>query len=373
MGELYKYGMIAGGRPMSDTAEQKRPARSMLSRALHVLGRFNPLRALSLRTGRPGVSVVVFAPDGRSRMLNLNLRHPLMLAVAGAVMLAVLGGAFSFGLALGRGSSHDLALEQASHWMDVLSAQREQLADLRVQMNARARALAIQVGDLQAHMIRLDALGERLTKMAGLTGDAFDFRHQPPIGGPEAPMPGGGAAMPGLASMIGHLQGEVTLRASQLAALENLILSRKLHQAIRPQGRPVSVGWVSSPFGPRIDPFTGKPGFHEGMDFAAPLGTPIHAVAAGVVTWAGPMDGFGNMVQINDGEGYSTLYAHSEKLLVHVGETVKRGEVIALVGDTGWSTGPHVHFQVMRDGHPINPAAFIGQPTQTLAQVIKGR
>ena len=358
---------------MSDTADQARPARSTLWRALHTLGRFNPLRALSLRTGRPGMSVVVFTRDGRSRLLNLNLRHPLMLAAVGAALLAVLGGAFSFGLALGRGSSHDLALEQASHWMDVLSTQREQLADLRVQMNARARALAIQVGDLQAHMIRLDALGERLTKMAGLTGDAFDFRHQPPIGGPESPMPGGGAAMPSLASMIGHLQGEVTLRASQLAALENLILSRKLHQEIRPEGRPVQVGWVSSPFGPRIDPFTGKPGFHEGMDFAAPLGTPIHAVAAGVVTWAGPMDGFGNMVKINDGEGYSTLYAHAEKLLVHVGETVKRGAVIALVGDTGWSTGPHVHFQVMREGQPINPAGFIGRPTMTLAQVIKGR
>ncbi|MGC8519765.1 MAG: M23 family metallopeptidase [Steroidobacteraceae bacterium] len=358
---------------MSETPDQQRPARSMLARALSALARRNPLRALSLRTGRPAMSVVVFTPDGRSRLLNLNLRHPLMLAGAAVALFVVLGGAFSFGLALGRGGSHDLALEQASHWMDVLSAQREQLADLRVQMNARARALAIQVGDLQAHMIRLDALGERLTKMAGLTGQAFDFRQPPPIGGPETSLSGGGAAMPSLATMIGHLQGEVTLRASQLGALENLILSRKLHQAIRPRGRPVRVGWVSSPFGPRIDPFTGKPGFHEGIDFAAPLGTPIHAVAAGVVSFAGAEEGFGNMVQINDGEGYSTLYAHAEKLLVHVGQTVKRGAVIALVGDTGWSTGPHVHFQVMRQGHPINPASFVGEHSQTLAQVIKGR
>ncbi len=357
---------------MNDAAEHGRPVRSALARTRAWLGRFNPLRGLTLRSGSPGISVVVFARDGRSRLLDLNLRHPLIVGAAAAALLAVLGGAFAVGLSLGRGSSGDVALVQTAHWMDVLAAQREQIADLRTQMQARAEALAIQVGDLQAHMIRLDALGQRLTKMAGLTGDAFDFRHDPPIGGPEAALPGGGAGMPSLAKMIGHLQGEVTLRASQLSALENLILSRKLHQEIYPEGRPVQVGWISSPFGPRIDPFTGKPGFHEGIDFAAPIGTPIHAVAAGVVTWAGPMEGFGNMVQIKDGEGYSTLYAHAEKLLVHVGETVKRGAVIALVGDTGWSTGPHVHFEVLKYDHPINPARFIGRGTMTLAQVIKG-
>ncbi len=357
---------------MNDAAEHGRSAPSRLKRAAGWLRRINPLRGLMLRADRPGMSVVVFSTDGRSRVLNLNLRHPVLVGVLSVFMLAVLGGAFALGISLGRGSGGGLALAQTSHWMDVLSQQREQIADMRAQMQARAEALAIQVGDLQAHMIRLDALGERLTKMAGLTGDAFDFRQQPPIGGPERALPGGGAGMPSLDKMIGRLQGEVTLRASQLSALENLILSRKLHQEIYPQGRPVRVGWISSPFGPRIDPFTGKPGFHEGMDFAAPLGTPIHAVAAGVVTWAGPMDGYGNMVQIKDGEGYSTLYAHSEKLLVHVGQTVTRGQVIALVGDTGWSTGPHVHFEVLKNGQPINPASFIGRGSMTLAQVIKG-
>jgi murein DD-endopeptidase MepM/ murein hydrolase activator NlpD len=357
---------------MNDAAEDGRDGRSRVARVVARFARLNPLSGVTLRADRPGLSIVVFNRDGHSRVLDLNLRHPLIVGAVCAVLLAVLGGAFAFGLSLGRGGSGDAALAQTAHWMDVLTRQREEIADVRAQMQARAEALAIQVGDLQAHMIRLDALGERLTKMAGLTGDAFDFRHDPPIGGPEAALPGGGAAMPSLARMIGHLQGEVTLRASQLSALENLILSRKLHQEIYPEGRPVEVGWISSPFGPRIDPFTGKPGFHEGIDFAAPLGTPIHAVAAGVVTWAGPMDGFGNMVQINDGEGYSTLYAHAEKLLVHVGETVKRGDVIALVGDTGWSTGPHVHFEVIKYGRAINPASFIGRGSRTLAQVIKG-
>ncbi len=358
---------------MSDAAESGRPARPGLARVTAWLGRFNPLRGLTLRAGRAGATFVVFTPDGQSRVLNLNLRHPLIFGVLSAMVLAVLGGAFAVGLVLGRSSGADRGLAQTSHWMDVLTRQRHEIAAVRQQMSARAEALAIQVGDLQAHMIRLDALGERLTKMAGLGGDAFDFRQNPPLGGPATGLSGGGAALPGLSKLIGQLQGEVALRTSQLSALENLILSRKLHQEIYPRGRPVRVGWVSSPFGPRTNPISGKPEFHEGMDFAAPRGTPIRAVAAGVVTWAGMLDGFGNMVRINDGEGYSTLYAHAEKLLVHVGETVKRGDIIALVGDTGYSTGPHVHFQVMKYGHPINPAAFVGQRSVTLAQVIDGR
>ena len=357
---------------MSDKAERGRSDRPGLRRAAAGLGWLNPLRRLALRTGRPGISVVVFARDGHSRVLNLNLRHPLMLATMGTVVLALLAGVFAFGMALGRGSSGDLALLQTSHWTDVLADQREQIADLRAQMQARAEALAIQVGDLQAHMIRLDALGERLTKMAGLTGNAFDFNHDPPLGGPETDLPGGSPGMPTLATMLGQLQGEVNLRGSQLSALENLILSRKVHQEIYPEGRPVRVGFISSPFGERIDPFTGSEEFHEGIDFAAPMGTPIRAVAAGVVTWAGPMGGYGNLVQIDHGDGYSTRYGHSEKVLVHVGETVKRGDVIALVGDTGYSTGPHVHFEVLKNGHEINPAAFIGQRNLTLAQVIQG-
>lgn len=355
---------------MNDAAEHGRSGHPA-PRAAAWRRRLNPLRGLSLRAGREAVSLVAFTRDGSSRVLNVNLAHPLIFGTAVVILLAALGGAFAAGLTLG-GGRNDRPLAQTSHWMNVLGRQREEIADIRAQMRARSRALAIQVGDLQAHMIRLDALGERLTKMAGLTGQGFDFARNPPLGGPDTDLPGPGPGMPGLSKLLGQLQGRINLRASQLSALENLILSRKLHQAIYPEGRPVRVGWISSPFGQRLDPFTGKPEFHEGIDFAAPRGTPIHAVAAGVVTWAAPLDGFGNMVQIKDGEGYSTLYAHAEKILVHVGETVKRGDVIALVGDTGYSTGPHVHFEVIKYGHPINPAAFIGQRSVTLAQVIHG-
>ncbi len=349
-----------------------RALRSRATQALRGLGRLAPLRNVTLESSTGGMGVVVFSKDGRSRLLNLNLRHPLMLTCMAVVMLSILGGAFAMGLSLGRGSGGDLALAETTHWMDVLSRQREQIADLKAQMQARAQALAIQVGDVQAHMLRLDALGRRLSAMAGLPSSEFNFGENPPQGGPETDIPGATPGIPSLSALLGRLEGRIDLRASQLAALENVILSRKLRQEIHPEGRPVRVGWISSPFGERIDPFTGDEEFHEGIDFAAPMGTPIHAVAAGVVTWAGPRGGYGNMVQIDHGDGYATRYGHAEKVLVHVGETVKRGDVIALVGSTGYSTGPHVHFEVLKDGIEINPAAFVRLHALSVAQVLSG-
>jgi murein DD-endopeptidase MepM/ murein hydrolase activator NlpD len=355
---------------MSERGEDFEATRPPRAGASAWLARLAPLRGLTLTSGRPALSVAVVGRDGHSRLLNLNLRHPLLAGALLTLVLAITGGAFALGLSFGRGT--DTALARSRHWMNILVAQREQLDGIRARMQARARALAIQVGGLQADMLRLDALGQRLTAMAGLSPRTFDFRRTPALGGPDTDAPGAQPGMPSIAMLLGRLQDRINLRRSQLAALENVILSRKLHHAIHPEGRPVRVGWISSPFGWRLDPFTGAPEFHEGIDFAAPRGTPIHAVAAGVVVSAGPEDGFGNIVQIKDGDGFSTLYAHAQRVLVHVGDTVQRGEVIALVGSTGYSTGPHVHFEVLRYGRAINPSAFIGQHALTVAQVIKG-
>jgi len=226
-------------------------------------------------------------------------------------------------------------------------------------MQVRAEAIAIQIGDMKAHVIRLDALGQRLTAMAGIKSTEFNFGQDPPQGGPETDIPGARPQIADIATMLKNLQGQIDLSGSQLSALENVLLSRQLGQEIHPEGRPVSTGYISSGFGERVDPFTGGEEFHEGIDFAAPQGTPIHAVAAGIVTWAGPRGGFGNMVQIDHGNGYATRYGHAYKVLVHVGETVQRGDVIGLVGNTGRSTGPHVHFEVLKDGHEVNPARFV--------------
>ncbi|MGH8298210.1 MAG: M23 family metallopeptidase [Steroidobacteraceae bacterium] len=304
------------------------------------------------------MNVIIFSTrDGHARQLNL---HPLAFACMILGVLAIVGGAFRVGMRLGHGdSARELALGQATHWSQTLAKQREEIADLKQQMQARADAIAIQLGDMKAHVIRLDALGQRLTAMAGIKSSEFNFGHDPPQGGPEADIPGAQLGIPDISARLKSLQSQIDLSGSQLSALENVILSRQLGQEIHPEGRPVNTGYISSGFGERVDPFTGREEFHEGIDFAAPEGTPIHAVAAGIVTWAGQRGGYGNMVQIDHGNGYATRYAHAAKLLVHVGETVSRGDVIALVGDTGRSTGPHVHFEVLTNGHEVNPARFV--------------
>ena len=304
------------------------------------------------------MNVIIFSKrDGHAWQLNLP---PLALACLILVVLVVVGGAFGAGMSLGHGAgASGQALGQADHWSQILARQRDEIADLKRQMQVRADAIAIQLGDMKAHVIRLDALGQRLTAMAGIKSSEFNFGHDPPQGGPESDIPGARPEISDIATMLRSLQGQIDLSGSQLSALENVILSRQLGQEIHPEGRPVSTGYMSSGFGERVDPFTGGEEFHEGIDFAAPAGTHIRAVAAGIVTWAGFKGGYGNMVQIDHGNGYTTRYGHAFQVLVHVGETVQRGDVLALVGTTGRSTGPHVHFEVLKNGHQVNPARFV--------------
>jgi murein DD-endopeptidase MepM/ murein hydrolase activator NlpD len=221
--------------------------------------------------------------------------------------------------------------------------------------------MAMRLGEMNAHVIRLDALGRRLTEMADIDTQEFDFDRDPPSGGPEGDGEGVAAQIPDLSAQLVQLEQRVDERESQLSALENVILARELKAEIHPAGRPVANGFISSYFGERADPFDGLETFHKGVDFAGAAGSRIVAVAAGVVTWAGERTGFGKLVEINHGDGYLTRYAHNERMLVTVGQTVKRGEPIALMGSTGRSTGPHVHFEVVRNGRQVDPLSYIGR------------
>jgi murein DD-endopeptidase MepM/ murein hydrolase activator NlpD len=137
------------------------------------------------------------------------------------------------------------------------------------------------------------------------------------------------------------------------------LLDRSLAAETRPTGRPVESGWISSGYGRRSDPITGKRTLHEGVDFAGKSGSDILAVASGVVVFAGEKSGYGRLVEIDHGNGLSTRYGHNSKLLVQEGEVVKQGQTIALLGSTGRSTGPHVHFEVLRGGRHVNPARYL--------------
>jgi Peptidase family M23 len=304
---------------------------------------------------------VIFLSKREGRARQLNLGHPCTLAVLLGCVLVVLGSTFALGLQLGRGNRERLMLSDTTRLGDVLAVQKQQIEDLKAQLQLRVDAMAMRIGEMNAHVIRLDALGKRLTEMADIDSREFDFDRDPPRGGPEGDGEGVSAQIPDLSNMVTDLEQRVDLRETQLAALENVILARDLKAQIHPEGRPVADGFISSYFGERSDPFDGRETFHKGVDFAGAVGSKVVAVAAGVVTWAGERSGYGKLVEINHGDGYVTRYAHNERTLVSVGQTVKRGEALALMGSTGRSTGPHLHFEVLRNGRQIDPMSFIGR------------
>jgi len=222
------------------------------------------------------------------------------------------------------------------------------------------KALAARLAELQAASTRLDALGERLAHMGQLTLDEFDFSEPAAVGGPAGLAPMRSTAEEQLKPAIAALGDKLRRQSSQLDALQFLMANRQLENDLTPAGWPVRKGWISSRFGARNDPFTGEAEHHGGLDFAGTRGTEVLSVASGVVIWASNRTGYGKMVEIDHGNGYRTRYAHSDELSVQAGDHVSTGQVIALMGSTGRSSAPHVHFEVLKDGTRINPASFVG-------------
>ncbi|MCC5868401.1 MAG: M23 family metallopeptidase [Gammaproteobacteria bacterium] len=251
---------------------------------------------------------------------------------------------------------------QALAWQAGLERQTHELEALRALTQENLDALALRVGQMNAHVIRLDALGQRLTAMAELDDGEFDFSRTPGLGGPEDLLMsanGQSNELGDVLRMMEELDVQLADRRTQLAILEDLMLNRNLRARVQPEGRPVASGWLSSRFGRRTDPFTGKPAVHRGVDFAGRPGTKILSAGDGVVIFAGSRYGYGRMVEINHGNGYVTRYAHNTDNLVQVGDTVRKGQAIATMGSTGRATAPHLHFEVLRDGRQVDPLPYI--------------
>ncbi len=235
------------------------------------------------------------------------------------------------------------------------SAQRDRF------MRENLDAMAQKLGEMQAKLITLQAMGERVSGLAGVKPE--EFREIKPSsaatdgkGGPFVPAP-----TPSLKQLDGWVQSldeQSDQSADLYTMIESRLLEKRLQSLMVPNSPPVD-GHIGSGFGFRVDPFTGRAALHTGLDFPAETGTPIRAAAGGVVLLTEHHPQYGNMVMIDHGRGLVTRYAHSSKVLVHAGDLVKRGQVIALVGTTGRSTGPHLHFEVLVDGVPQNPAKFL--------------
>jgi len=285
----------------------------------------------------------------------MTMKRLLAYTAAGFCVLTLTAGAWFAG---GRwGAQSPLGEFTVARWNEDLSTQREHLTRIEQDVDDQVSALATRVGRMQAQLIRLDALGKQLTEVAQLKRGEFDFDDPPALGGPETA--GEAPVVPALDSMLDTMDAQIDDRRRQLTALQNLIMTRELARQIVPGGRPVEAGYISSLYGQRTDPFDGNQANHQGIDFAAAPGTQVLAVADGIVSHTGLDGGYGRMIEITHGNGYVTRYAHNAKILVTPGQTVKRGDPVALMGSTGRSTGPHVHFEVLRDGRPMNPLSFV--------------
>lgn len=288
--------------------------------------------------------------------LGSRLAKLLIGSIATLVTAATFYGGYSFASRFGVANPQ----AELAQWRAQVTEQQAALDATRSALSKSVDALALRLGQLNAHVVRLDALGARVTQMAGLSDGEFDFSTVPSLGGPEELLPTEGALqVDSFVSALEQLDGQLRNRAQQLSVLEDFLINRRLQDEVHPEGRPVAAGYISSGYGNRTDPFTGRRAFHKGIDFAGREGSDIVAVASGVVVWSGPRHGYGQMIEINHGNGYATRYAHNSDNLVAVGDTVKRGQRIGRMGDTGRATGHNLHFEVLKNDRSVNPLTFI--------------
>lgn len=244
----------------------------------------------------------------------------------------------------------------------VLSVQAEEQEKTQSYLRDSLNAMAIRMGQMQAQLLRLDSVGARLAELSGIKPQEFLFNQDPGQGGAVSALASQELSFSEVGSRIQEMGILLDDRADKFGALDSVLMQDRLQKKMMPSIMPVNAKWYSSGFGVRIDPFTGRRIFHEGVDFSAVKGTPIHAAAGGVVVYSGFHAEYGNMIDVDHGNDLVSRYAHASRRLVKVGEVVVRGQKIAEVGSTGRSTGPHLHFEVRHKGLPQNPSRFLKMP-----------
>lgn len=296
---------------------------------------------------------IILLSKTRKSPININLRRGTVLALFlfFSFGMPAFFASIGYGVALLRVQpfSHDLTAR-----LTALKQKDNETGDAK----ANLTALTARLGELQARAIRIDALGKRLVEISDLDKGEFDFDRPPGVGGPEG-SPVADIEIGDLNRALDNLGRQLADREQKLVLLDAMLRDQDILEDTVPRGQPIEHGWISSHFGTRTDPFTGKRALHFGVDFAGKDGSKVLAVASGVVTWSGERFGYGRMVEIDHGNGYVTRYAHNAVNLVKVGDVVQKGESVGLMGSSGRSTGPHVHFEVLRDGSPVDPIAYV--------------
>ncbi len=296
---------------------------------------------------------IIFLGKFRGKPVRYQIGHGWQKVVCFSSVLTVLAAVASTGFWWGYTTKEIVQLTELG---EKIEAEKALIIQTRRDAQSDLDALAAHIGRMQANVTRLNALGQRLVVIAKLDSDEFDFENAPAYGGPDEPDAGNTLD---LNVVLSDLSEQLQSREQQLSLLEDVMMRSELMKEARPTGRPISKGWISSYYGMRNDPFSGKLEMHKGMDFAGKKGSEVVAVASGVVTWSGERYGYGNLVEINHGNGYVTRYGHNEEIIVKVGDSVERGQTISKMGSTGRSTGPHVHFEVLLNDRQVDPIRFV--------------
>lgn len=290
---------------------------------------------------------------------SVALPRAALWAVPVALLLCLLLAAFA-GYRLALANAGELPQDLVSAWNGELESLDARTAELKQSSAREGRAYAARLAALQARLLRMEAVGQRLASAAKLDGGEFDFDQEPAFGGPYTSESASDNAPTEFSLALDRLANQIQNRETQLEVMERLLVNRNLALDVAVDGWPVASGYVSSVFGRRTDPFSGKQAFHKGLDFTARVGTPVMAVASGVVTWSGWDKDYGRLIEIRHSDGYRSRYAHNSEILVKPGDVVKKGQKIAKVGATGRASGAHLHLEVLANGQLVDPRQYIG-------------
>lgn len=296
------------------------------------------------------MQVIIISPNNTSHK-HWHLTPMMQLVLASFTLFLITAPSFLTYQWLNSDSGIGLTADQNSSIVSSLEQESQQ------QKQHIQAYYAKRLGSLQAETIRLKALTEKLADMSGLDINSAIMSSAVGQGGVE--QQGMLTSKVDIESGFFDLQDDIQTQSQNLLFLQDYLITLENIKSAIPKGRPITDGWISSYYGKRIDPFSGKKVFHHGLDFAGKEGSSVHAVADGIISWTGNRGGYGELVEIDHGNGYQTRYAHNKSLTVAIGDRIKKGETIAVMGSTGRSTGPHVHFEVLRDGQAVNPYNFV--------------
>jgi murein DD-endopeptidase MepM/ murein hydrolase activator NlpD len=301
------------------------------------------------------MKIILLRSSGNSHAMRLSRKgFSAMLAVSFTAL------ALAVGVLVEQVSQDVVDNEVIAEWRQRLVFQQDEVEQIRSRSQAETQAVGRQLAQMQARLMRMEALGARVTEVADLDKGEFSFDEPVPQGGPSV-FAQDAQPWPDLQDNLDELARGLKVRESELEVLESMLTDRDYREAAAIAGRPVTWGWMSSAYGQRVDPFSGKMAWHAGVDFAGKNLSDVITVASGVVTHAGKRYGYGEMVEINHGDGYVTRYGHHAEVVVAVGDIVKKGQVIGKMGSSGRSTGPHVHYEVLKNGRHVDPARYVAR------------